>query len=93
MRLCLVEAAHDAEGDTPVTVLHERGNDGVQRTGSRAKGIWPAQLEGETTAAILQRETDAGRDQAATERSRIALDQRDLVAVTVNNSKIGGVAR
>jgi len=93
VRLCLVEAAHDAESDPPVTALHKRGNDGVQRTRSRAKRIWPVRLQGESTTAILQREAGARGNQPTTERSRIALDQRDLIAVTINNGKIGGVAR
>ena len=93
MRLRLVEAAHDAERDPLIALLHEAGNDRVQRTRARPQRIRLSRLQREAACAILQHEARSLRHQPAAERSGIALDQRNLVALVIHHRKIGRIAR
>ena len=61
MRLGLVPASHDAESDACIALLHERGNDGVQRTLVWRERVRMAALEREQPAPVLQREAGSGR--------------------------------
>ena len=93
MRLRLVEAALDAEGNPLIALLHESRDDGLQWTGPRTQRVRLSRLERKTAGAILQHEACPLRNQAAAEVSVNALDKRNFVAVAVDNREIGGVAR
>ena len=93
MGLGLVETAHDAKRDPLIALLHEAGNDRVQRSRARTQRIRLSRLQRESTCTILQHETRSGSHQPAAERSGIALDQRNLVSLVIHHRKIGRIAR
>ena len=68
VRLRLIEPAHDAEPDAHGVLLHERGNDRVQRSLARREHVGMVRLEREERAPVLQREPRAGRHETAAER-------------------------
>ena len=63
VRLRLVEAAHDAEADLHVALLHERRDDRVQRPLARRERVRVAVFEREQRAAVVQHEAGARRDE------------------------------
>ena len=93
VRLRLVPAAHDAEADVHVALLHERRDDGVERTLVSGKRIGQAGRELKTGAAILEREAEPRGDEAGAIAGVVALNERDDVPVLVDGGEIdGGVA-
>ena len=57
-----------------------------------ASALGEVGIESEKAAAIVQREAGARRDDAGAEAGVVALDQRDHVAVAIDDGEIGGVA-
>src|SRR5688572_28404260 len=56
VRLALVPTAHDPEADLDLALLHECGNDRVQRTLVRLERVRTIFVEREQAAAVLQHE-------------------------------------
>ena len=91
--LRLVPAAHDAEADVDVALLHEGRDDGVQGTLVSGERIGQAGRELEAGAAVMEGEAETGSDHAGAVAGVVALDERDDVAVLVDGGEIdGGVA-
>src|SRR5579884_2552442 len=67
VRLRLIEAAHDAEGDARFALLHEGGDDRVQRALVAGHDVGRAGLEIEEGAAVLQRKAGAVGDEKRAE--------------------------
>ena len=88
VRLRLVEAAHDAEADADVALLHEAGDDGVQRPFARRQLVGVPGFQREQGAAVVQREAGARRHQAAPEALEDALDERHDVAVAIDGGQV-----
>ena len=93
VRLRLVVAAHDAEADVDVVLLHEGRDDGVQRPFARRKRVGMRRIQFEQRAAILQVEPVFVHHYARSEAQVHALDQRRDVAVAIDHREINRVAR
>lgn len=96
LRVRLVQPAHDAETDVQIALLHETGNDGVERTLARSEKVGARRVEHEAGTAILERKAVAGNDHARAEGARQALDHRDDVAVAIDDgeiTRVSGVGR
>src|ERR1700761_147670 len=91
MRLRLVEAAHDAEGDPLIPALHEAWNDRVQWPCTWSQRIRLIRLQRKTLGAVVQHEARALCHQTAAKRAGIALDQGYLVALAVHHRQIGRI--
>src|SRR5579872_6727300 len=83
VRLGLVESTHDTEADLYVALLHECGDDGVQRAFARREHVRVAFFEREQSAAVMQHESAARRHESAAEATVKTLDERDDVAVAI----------
>src|SRR4051794_1815859 len=92
VRLRLVPSAHDAEPDPDVVLLHESGNDRVQRPLAARERVRVARLEREEAAATLQHETDASGRQTRAESLIVTLDERNDVPFAISDAPIDGVA-
>src|SRR5260370_3886990 len=64
VRLRLVPAPHDSERHAHISLLRKRRNDGVQRPLSSRQRIWRICIHAEESAAIVQRKSRAGGDDA-----------------------------
>src|ERR1700722_1352550 len=82
--LRLIPTAHDAEGDAYVAVLRECRDDGVERALVSGQRVGRSRVEREQAAAILQRESSAGRDDSRAESGVVALNQRHHVAIAID---------
>jgi hypothetical protein len=92
VRLRLIEAAHDSEGDGSSLSLHESRDDGVQGTFARRKRVGLAGREGEGRGAVVKHKAGMGWDEPAAEGSGIALDQRNFIAIPIDDREIGRIA-
>ena len=63
----MIEAAHNAKGDTLITAGHEAWDDGVKRAFVACESIGRRWIQGEERAAILESEAGAVRDDAGAE--------------------------
>ena len=91
VRLALVPAAHDAEADLVVALLHEGRDDGVQRALARRQRVRLVLAQREQAAAVLQHEAGARRHQSRAEAAVVALDERHDVAVLVDDRHVDRV--
>ena len=92
VRRSLVEAAHDAEPDVHVALLHEGGNDGVVGPLARRERIRVRRVQFEQPAAILQREAVIVHHHARPEVLVHALNQRRDVALAIHHGEVDGIA-
>ena len=92
VRLRLIPRAHDPEPDAHAVLLHEPGNDRVERPLSRREHVRVIGVEREQRAAVLKHEAAFPGTDAAAESVVRALDERDDVAVPVDGGKIDRIA-
>src|SRR5215469_10311302 len=88
--LRLVPAAHNAKANVEIAFLHEGRNDGVERALVPGERVGKAGLELETSATVLERETEAGCDKAGSITAIVALDERDNVSILIDGGEIDG---
>ena len=74
-----------------VAAFHEPRDDRVQRPLARSERVRVRLVEREQCAAVVQREAGAGRDDRGAEPFVDALDQRDDVAVAVDDGEVDRV--
>lgn len=72
-------------------VGHETGNDGVIRALPGCEDVGMPGVEGEVGAAVLQRESAAGGDDAGAETAVVGVDETDGVALRVGDGEVDGV--
>src|SRR6202011_2976720 len=92
VRLRLVPSAHNAEGNSDLIFLHERGDDRVQRTLVTCERIRRSWIEAEQRAAVMENESGAVGDQSRAEFRVVRFDQRDHVAFTIDDVQISRIA-
>src|ERR1700679_264096 len=82
--LSLVPAAHDAEADMDLALLHEGRDDGVERPLMSGEGVRQAGSELKDVATALKREAESWGDKTSAIAGIVALNERDNVAVLVD---------
>ena len=92
VRLPLIPATHDAEANLAIPVLHERGNDRMERALARLERVWLPLLQREQATPVLQHETSAWRHEPGPEPAVVALNQRHDVAVLIDHRHVDRVA-
>ena len=93
MTLRLHVAAHDAEGEPRLFVLHrEARNDGVKGTFARRINIRVARLHREKLTAILKHEAESRHDDAAAHAAEITLNQAHHISLIIRGAHVDGVA-
>lgn len=86
-------AAHEAEGfPEPAVLQDETGDDGLKRAFAGRVEIGLAGFEGAPLAAVLKREAEAGRNDAAAHAAVVGLDEGDPVARGVGGAEVERVA-
>ena len=86
-------AAHEAEGfPGPAVLQDETGDDGLKRAFAGRVDIGLAGFEGAPLAAVLKREAEAGRNDAAAHAAVVGLDEGDPVARGVGGAEVERVA-
>ena len=86
-------AAHEAEGfPGPAVLQDETGDDGLKRAFAGRVEIGLAGFEGAPLAAVLKREAEAGRNDAAAHAAVVGLDEGDPVARGVGGAEVERVA-
>ena len=86
-------AAHEAEGfPGPAVLQDETGDDGLKRAFAGRVEIGLAGFEGAPLAAVLKREAEAGRNDAAAHAAVVGLDEGDPVARGVGGAEVDRVA-
>src|SRR5271166_3394530 len=88
----LIEAAHDAKANVLLAVLHERGNDGVERALATGKRIGRRGIEREKASAVLQGESHAHHGHVRSKVVVVALDEREDIAFAIDDGEVSGVA-
>ena len=71
----------------PIVARHQRRDDRVERPLVRFEMVGVVRVEGEKAAAILQGETQIARHQARPEPDVVALNQRDAVAILIDDHR------
>ena len=89
----LIRAAHDAEADVQIVLLHKTGNDRMERPFAGRQGVGLRLVEAETAAAVVEMETHAIDGDPGGPEAGDALDPRGNVAFTIDDAEIGRVAR
>ncbi len=92
VRLRLIPAAHDAEGDSHLVLRHEAWNDRVERPLARLERVRVGRVDAEETTAALKHEPRALRNQARSPVREVALDERHDVAVAIDDAQVRRVA-
>ena len=86
-------AAHEAEGfPGPAVLQDETGDDGLKRAFAGRVDIGLAGFEGAPLAAVLKREAEVGRNDAAAHAAVVGLDEGDPVARGVGGAEVDRVA-
>ena len=88
--LRLVPAAHNAEADVDIALLHEGRDDGVKRAFVSGERVGQARSEVENLRRGSGRRSRGRGDEAGAVAGVVALDQRDDVAVLVDGGEIDG---
>ena len=93
MRLRLVPATHDAEGNSRIALFHKGRNDGVHRPFAALEKIGARGIEREQTTAVLQCESRSGGDRTGAEAYAriVALNQRHHIAFAIDDCKVNRV--
>src|SRR6187402_726801 len=86
--LALIPSTHDSKSDMDIALLHESGNDRMQRTLMTGERVWESRLELKTRSTVLKRETEAWSDHSRSIAGVIALNQGNNVALFVYHRKI-----
>src|SRR5579863_8517766 len=93
VRQRLVGASHNAESNVIVAVLHKRRNDGMKRALVRGESVRLVGIEHEQGATVLQGKSHSAHRDPRTETGEVALNQRNDIALPVDNRQVGSVAR
>ena len=88
----LIHAAHDAEANVLVAVLHEGGNDGVEGTLAAGECIGRLAIDGKEASAILKHEPHAQHRNIRSKRIIVALDKGKDITFAIDDGEIRGIA-
>src|SRR5512139_4158363 len=92
LSLSLIHAAHDAEADVRIALLHESGDDGVERTLAGRQRVRVRCIERESAAPVVEMESEVVDHDPGTPDVGDALYPGDDVALVIHDGEVDGVS-